>query len=269
MLVAVFFHRFGVNVPKRWFGGAHLGADSKEELLNFGRRIGLRATWLQRRPIVHFDVTASKLKAARAAGAIAVIGREFVVRARGGRPSECGHLSWPLSLSVPWPDKAYLRAAALDDVGTLRQWTNAAPKSLGLAAAIALLKDRAAAYGYLKARGASLSLGGELWCYDHMPMCLIARVGSVAALRRALEEFNIDEMENVAEPFSLPPARPPRSYWSQWLHESVWRNLDRRDAAAKRGLLLMAGIEVIRDVPIGWAAEEALNETFARLGPRA
>ena len=52
----------------------HLMADSTDELVEFGKRIGLKESWLQSRGKVteHFDVTQPKRRAAVAAGAIEI-----------------------------------------------------------------------------------------------------------------------------------------------------------------------------------------------------
>ena len=68
------------NRKWRWTEVCHLFADSDEELLAFGGRIGLKATWLQRskRKLTHFDLIESVRRKAVRAGAIEV-DREFVV----------------------------------------------------------------------------------------------------------------------------------------------------------------------------------------------
>lgn len=51
----------------------HLMADTVDELVEFGRSIGMRVAWLQvKRSGVHFDLTANKRRIAVRAGAIEV-----------------------------------------------------------------------------------------------------------------------------------------------------------------------------------------------------
>lgn len=51
----------------------HMMADSRAELVEFARTIGLRKSWLQdKRSGVHFDVTAPKRRQAVAAGAVEI-----------------------------------------------------------------------------------------------------------------------------------------------------------------------------------------------------
>jgi len=65
---------------------AHLIADSIPELVEFGRKIGLKRKWLQNehdvRRIPHFDVTPGKRDLALAFGARAVDRYEFVAITR-------------------------------------------------------------------------------------------------------------------------------------------------------------------------------------------
>ena len=75
----VSFQRFKVHT--------HLSSDlpgeaGTEELLAFGRRIGLKAAWLQYRghPKEHFDVFDGAIERARHAGAVEVSGAEFITR---------------------------------------------------------------------------------------------------------------------------------------------------------------------------------------------
>lgn len=71
----------------RW---CHLTADSEQELVEFARGLGLKASYLQNsgRPSFHFDVTEGKRKHAVAAGAIEIGWRDFgeliVSRRNGG-----------------------------------------------------------------------------------------------------------------------------------------------------------------------------------------
>lgn len=54
----------------RW---CHLMADTVDELLAFGKTIGLQPAWLQVKPSgVHFDVTEAKRRQAIAAGAVEI-----------------------------------------------------------------------------------------------------------------------------------------------------------------------------------------------------
>jgi hypothetical protein len=59
-----------------------LGEEGTRELLAFGRRIGLRESWLQSRGTEkeHFDVFDGKIEQARQAGAVEVDKHEFVRR---------------------------------------------------------------------------------------------------------------------------------------------------------------------------------------------
>lgn len=58
------------------------GVAGTEELLEFGRRIGLEPRWLQRRgePTEHFDLFDGRIEAAVVAGAELVSSRDFIVR---------------------------------------------------------------------------------------------------------------------------------------------------------------------------------------------
>lgn len=59
-----------------------VGADGTAELLEFGRRIGLKPAWLQNAgtPTEHFDLFDGAIDRARAAGAVEVSGRDLVER---------------------------------------------------------------------------------------------------------------------------------------------------------------------------------------------
>lgn len=50
----------------------HMFADTEEELVRFAVKIKLRPKWLQRKPVLHFDLTANKRNKALQAGAVAV-----------------------------------------------------------------------------------------------------------------------------------------------------------------------------------------------------
>jgi len=59
---------------------AHMASDtSDEELIAFGRRIGLKASWLQRAgtEYAHFDITRHKVEQAQHAGARLVSVKDF------------------------------------------------------------------------------------------------------------------------------------------------------------------------------------------------
>lgn len=85
------------NEHWRYNSNAYLFADSTEELVAFGTRIGLRVAWLQTHSaLVHFDVTQAKRKIALETGAVPV-GRDVLIkriregRQRGSRrQSACG-----------------------------------------------------------------------------------------------------------------------------------------------------------------------------------
>lgn len=66
-------HRTKYNPKSAWnyHSFCHLTADSTEELLNFGERIGLRKEWLQisNNGTPHFDLTLNKRKLALKYGA--------------------------------------------------------------------------------------------------------------------------------------------------------------------------------------------------------
>ncbi|HUX16309.1 MAG TPA: DUF4031 domain-containing protein, partial [Phycisphaerae bacterium] len=58
--------------PRRrwpWRLACHLWADSREELLQFARRIGLRAEWLHKGRVAHFDLASGMRHKAIVAGA--------------------------------------------------------------------------------------------------------------------------------------------------------------------------------------------------------
>jgi len=56
------------------------GYEGQQELIEFGKTIGLKPSWLQKKdtPYEHFDLMGSKIFAAGAAGAHEVPGRELV-----------------------------------------------------------------------------------------------------------------------------------------------------------------------------------------------
>lgn len=60
----------------------HMTATTEAELIAFARRIGLR--WLQRKSILHFDLTARMRERALKAGAVAVSSQQVVALARVG-----------------------------------------------------------------------------------------------------------------------------------------------------------------------------------------
>lgn len=59
-------------------------ADDEQELIAFARRIGLKPAWIQRKSLVHFDLTPNKRAAAVRAGAKEVTTGEMIeiMRAR-------------------------------------------------------------------------------------------------------------------------------------------------------------------------------------------
>lgn len=70
----------------------HLGSDANlEELLAFGRRIGLNRSWFQAGRVPHYDVTRPRVQKAIGAGAVQVSNREFVrrMRTRWGELGAC------------------------------------------------------------------------------------------------------------------------------------------------------------------------------------
>jgi hypothetical protein len=69
--------RVGALHGYRW---CHLIADSLDELLAFGKRVGMRATWLQGDETrgYHFDLVPPRREAALAAGAIEIDSRQLV-----------------------------------------------------------------------------------------------------------------------------------------------------------------------------------------------
>lgn len=78
----------------RW---CHMTADTTEELLAMGARIGMRRAWLQRvgKPGEHFDLTVNKRVLAVRAGAVEITWREGVEQMRAqaqGRPFDLAAL---------------------------------------------------------------------------------------------------------------------------------------------------------------------------------
>lgn len=62
----------------------HMTADTKDELIAFAEKIGLRRSWFQDDDrLWHFDLTASRRRQAVAAGAIEVDYRGFFERVNG------------------------------------------------------------------------------------------------------------------------------------------------------------------------------------------
>jgi hypothetical protein len=59
---------------EKWKYGesAHLYGDTEKDLISFGIDIGLRAAWIHRSSIPHFDLTKGKHKQALANGAIMI-----------------------------------------------------------------------------------------------------------------------------------------------------------------------------------------------------
>lgn len=74
---------------QRHFGGGkrscHMFADDEQELIAFARRIGLKPAWIQRKSLVHFDLTPNKRAAAVRAGAKEVTAGEMVEHMRARR----------------------------------------------------------------------------------------------------------------------------------------------------------------------------------------
>ncbi len=70
---------FSCRTSRKWRypKASHLFADSEKELLEFGRKIGLKPGWLQRGVVTHFDITPNVRERAVRAGAIQV-DRKFV-----------------------------------------------------------------------------------------------------------------------------------------------------------------------------------------------
>ena len=73
-----------------WTGGGHLQADTREELLAFAARLGLRRAWLQTRPghpeRDHYDLTRERRRRALELGATPETWRDGVRRRRRLRP---------------------------------------------------------------------------------------------------------------------------------------------------------------------------------------
>jgi hypothetical protein len=68
----------------------HLFADTLEELLAFGRQVGLKDRWLQgeAKDFPHYDLVASRRSLAVDAGAIELSAREAVAKWRKNRRTE-------------------------------------------------------------------------------------------------------------------------------------------------------------------------------------
>ena len=80
----VSFRRFKLGAHMISTYGGEMGTN---ELLRFGRRIGQRPSWLQKRgqPDEHFDVFDGRIEAAVQAGAMKVTSRELVEHIRAKR----------------------------------------------------------------------------------------------------------------------------------------------------------------------------------------
>jgi hypothetical protein len=65
----------GARNGHRW---CHMLADTEVELVRFAIRIGLRPAWLQRKPVLHFDLTPPRRERAVKLGAREVTRRELV-----------------------------------------------------------------------------------------------------------------------------------------------------------------------------------------------
>ncbi len=74
---------------RRHFGegkeSCHMWADTEDELIAFAKRIGLRPEWIQRKSLVHFDLTPNKRAQAVRAGAKEVTTAEMVEYMRARR----------------------------------------------------------------------------------------------------------------------------------------------------------------------------------------
>jgi hypothetical protein len=71
-----------------------MGLQGTDELLDFGRSIGLRVSWLQHRgaPREHFDLFDHRIVAARAHGAAEITPREFIRRVVWPKREQAGDL---------------------------------------------------------------------------------------------------------------------------------------------------------------------------------
>lgn len=64
--------RYNPRVAYNYYNFCHLTADSLDELLEFGKKLGLKAEWLQEsnNGTKHFDIVANKRRLAIKLGAI-------------------------------------------------------------------------------------------------------------------------------------------------------------------------------------------------------
>ena len=64
----------------RWSESCHMIADTREELMEMAKRIGLKPSWIQKRglPDEHFDLTRSKATLAVEAGAHEIDAKRLV-----------------------------------------------------------------------------------------------------------------------------------------------------------------------------------------------
>ena len=67
----------------------HLFADDEKELMEFAKKIGLKESWVQRKKLLHFDLTAAKRETAVAFGAMEVDGRFLVEKIAGNKCKNC------------------------------------------------------------------------------------------------------------------------------------------------------------------------------------
>lgn len=70
---------FSTTPSKKWrhYKACHMWADSLEELLLMAAKIGLDKRWIQRKSIIHFDLSESKRELAVAYGAKEVTWRDM------------------------------------------------------------------------------------------------------------------------------------------------------------------------------------------------
>lgn len=75
--MTVYVDRFIADYGKFWQGGGHLLTSDLEELHALAARIGLRRSWFQDELFPHYDLTASRRRAAIAAGAVEIEPGDF------------------------------------------------------------------------------------------------------------------------------------------------------------------------------------------------
>jgi RimJ/RimL family protein N-acetyltransferase len=104
----------------RWGGGGHMQADTLEELNAMADRLGLKRSWLQRKPGKpwrdHYDLTSDKRTLAIELGAVSITWREAARRNSAARKAHLDAMPARLSTArlrlVPLPPSA---AAALPE----------------------------------------------------------------------------------------------------------------------------------------------------------